>query len=141
MQRVKEAVRKRDRYRCVLCGMTNAEHTARHGTCLEVHRKRPGVPYAVKNCLTLCKQCHAMQPRSDHCRYLKWRGLVYVRSWGGASFSCDREEAIRYGWFPPEGKKRGFTITHSKKWITISYLGRRVSLMPYPAKRKWVVHK
>jgi hypothetical protein len=60
---IKEAVRRRDGYRCAQCGMTNEEHLATFGRTLEVHRVTPGSPYTVSGCRSLCKRCHGPQPR------------------------------------------------------------------------------
>jgi hypothetical protein len=60
---VKRAVRKRDGYACVQCGMTNAQHRIRWGGCLEVHRIVPGSLYTIEGCTTLCKTCHQPQPK------------------------------------------------------------------------------
>lgn len=64
-QKVKDAVRARDGYRCVECGMTQRQHLAERGRQLEVHRLVPGAPYSVEGTVTLCKPCHAKKkPRS-----------------------------------------------------------------------------
>ncbi|WP_169222670.1 HNH endonuclease [Brasilonema sp. UFV-L1] len=54
-RRVKSVIRHRDRYTCLLCGMTEREH----GLKLHVHH----VDYdktnsSVYNLITLCKYCH-----------------------------------------------------------------------------------
>lgn len=61
---IKAAVRERDGNRCVLCGMTAAEHIEKHGRNLDVHRKTPGSPYSIEGTETLCRTCHGPQPRS-----------------------------------------------------------------------------
>jgi hypothetical protein len=61
-QRVKAAVRWRDRYRCRGCGMRQAEHRGRYGKSLDVHRVIPGSLYTVAGCVTLCKDCHYARP-------------------------------------------------------------------------------
>jgi 5-methylcytosine-specific restriction endonuclease McrA len=63
---LKEAVRCRDRYRCVECGMTAAEHIVLTGRTLEVHRLAPGEPYTLERSVTLCRGCHGPKPRSPH---------------------------------------------------------------------------
>lgn len=61
---VKEAVRERDGYRCIHCGITAEAHLELTGKTLEVHRLTPGAPYTVEGCVTLCKACHTRQPKS-----------------------------------------------------------------------------
>jgi hypothetical protein len=56
---VKRLIRERDGYKCLDCGMTQAEHAERHGRGLEVHRTTPGSEYALDDtCVTLCMGCH-----------------------------------------------------------------------------------
>ncbi len=57
---IKEAVRKRDDYRCVVCGMGNKTHKNRSGKILDVHRIEPPSDYDVEwgKCVTLCHVCH-----------------------------------------------------------------------------------
>jgi hypothetical protein len=71
--RIKAAVRERDGYCCVRCGMTNEEHRkkyrgspGRRGRSLHVHRKDPGGLYSLEGCETLCYACHAREPRADY---------------------------------------------------------------------------
>lgn len=64
--RIKEAVRKRDSYRCAECGMTNAAHLQRYRRSLEVHRLHPGSWYHVETAITLCRACHGPKPRSPY---------------------------------------------------------------------------
>lgn len=60
----KAAVRDRDGYACVECGMTNEEHVATFGSILQVHRLVPGSHYTLDGCVTLCIPCHGPKPRS-----------------------------------------------------------------------------
>jgi 5-methylcytosine-specific restriction endonuclease McrA len=60
---VKAAVRARDGFRCVKCGMTNHEHLEATEQQLEVHRVVPGSVYSLDGCVTLCKRCHGPEPR------------------------------------------------------------------------------
>lgn len=56
---IKEAVRARDKHRCVCCGRIDS------GNCdklHDVHRIYPGFPYCVESCVTLCRRCHAYMP-------------------------------------------------------------------------------
>ncbi len=52
--RLKEAIRKRDNYKCVDCGRSQPLYR-RH----PVHRVVPGGTYSFENCETLCYSCHA----------------------------------------------------------------------------------
>jgi hypothetical protein len=61
--RLKAAVRARDGFRCVKCGMTNHEHLEATERQLEVHRVIPGSVYSLDGCVTLCRACHGPQPR------------------------------------------------------------------------------
>lgn len=60
---IKKAVRERDGYRCTQCAMTLQEHVAKYGWGLEVHRLKPGEPYSVEGCVTLCRGCHVSKPK------------------------------------------------------------------------------
>lgn len=62
--KIKAAVRARDGHVCTRCGMTAAEHRARTGRTLEVHRRLPGSPYTVDGCVTLCRGCHGKEQKS-----------------------------------------------------------------------------
>lgn len=61
---LKRAVRERDGFRCVECGMTNEEHLAKSGTSLQVHRLVPRSRYTLEGCVTLCHKCHGPKPRT-----------------------------------------------------------------------------
>jgi hypothetical protein len=61
---LKAAVRTRDGHRCTECGLADLEHRRVCGKALEVHRLKPGTPYSMEGCRTLCGACHAKQPRS-----------------------------------------------------------------------------
>ena len=71
---VKEAVRKRDGYSCVECGMTESEHIERFGKKLDVHRLVPNSAYSIDGCETLCRACHGPKPKSPP----GTTGLIYV---------------------------------------------------------------
>jgi hypothetical protein len=62
---VKEAVRKRDGYKCPNCGCTQEDHLLLMEQQLQVHRVIPGSAYTMKGCLTLCQHCHAKAHRLD----------------------------------------------------------------------------
>jgi 5-methylcytosine-specific restriction endonuclease McrA len=55
---IKEAVRQRDGYACTRCGLSQAEHVARTGRRLDVHRRTPGSRYVADDCETVCTACH-----------------------------------------------------------------------------------
>lgn len=91
---IKAVVRKRDKYRCTKCGMTNRKHKKIHcGRSLQVHRKNPGSEYSLEGCVTLCVSCHNKEPKSTplfiklgwtwHSRYAGW-----MRKHGGVDV-CD----------------------------------------------------
>lgn len=61
--RIKTEVRARDDYRCTKCGLTNAQHYAKYGKALDVHRLVPGSVYTVEGSVTLCRICHGPEPR------------------------------------------------------------------------------
>lgn len=61
---IKAAVRTRDGFRCVDCGMTNDESIALTEIQLDVHRLVPGSDYSVDGCVTLCRSCHGKKPRA-----------------------------------------------------------------------------
>lgn len=63
VQKIKDAVRARDGYRCVHCGMSQDEHLRRYGCRLHVHRKRPGSKYTQAGSETVCFSCHGPLPR------------------------------------------------------------------------------
>ncbi len=71
---IKAAVRQRDG-RCVDCGMANEAHFAEHGRALDVHRLRPGVPYAVDGCVAVCRSCHR-----DRHTALRAAGVISART-------------------------------------------------------------
>lgn len=53
--KLKEAVRKRDHYQCVECGLKQGKRR------LSVHRITPqilGGEYTMENCITVCEPCH-----------------------------------------------------------------------------------
>jgi hypothetical protein len=56
---IKAAVRKRDGFRCVDCGITQDEY----GITLEVHRLKPGSAYTADGCVTTCAGCHGKRHR------------------------------------------------------------------------------
>jgi hypothetical protein len=60
---LKVAIRTRDGYRCLLCGMTEVNHQIAYGRALHVHRIVPGSEYAMEGCETLCEECHAVRHR------------------------------------------------------------------------------
>jgi hypothetical protein len=61
--RVKKLVRARDGQKCTGCGMSSADHVDAYGRDLDVHRLTPGSLYTLEGCVTMCKACHAPQPR------------------------------------------------------------------------------
>lgn len=63
---IKQAVRERDGFKCVECGMTQEQHYEKYGRDLEVHRDPPGAPYSIDICVTMCRVCHGPMPRRRH---------------------------------------------------------------------------
>jgi hypothetical protein len=81
---IKRDVRARDGG-CTKCGITNAEHLARFGRQLDVHRVVPGSVYAVETAVAICRGCHGSQPKRkpgepDHARPGFENLNVWVRS-------------------------------------------------------------
>lgn len=72
---VKKAVRARDGYRCVDCGIPQDEYIEAAGRGLEVHRLKRGTPYTIEGCVTLCRKCHMRRHKKagDLLRYGKER--------------------------------------------------------------------
>lgn len=89
---IKEAVRKRDGYRCTECGMTREQHQKRYGCTLEVHRIVPGSAYTMEGAVTLCCSCHGPKPKRP-------RGTLSKR--GELALVIDVEPALKValdGW-------------------------------------------
>lgn len=65
--RIKTAIRDRDGWVCLDCGMTQAESVAQFGCGLEVHRVIHLSEYSLSPgaCRTLCKRCHAPHTRVE----------------------------------------------------------------------------
>lgn len=61
---VKSAVRARDGYRCMDCGLSEDDHVEQTGRALDVHRLIPGSIYRPDICVTLCRSCHGKKPRT-----------------------------------------------------------------------------
>lgn len=55
---IKAAVRKRDGFRCVDCGISQSRYKKSRGGQLDVHRLDPGSVYYMGGCITLCRTCH-----------------------------------------------------------------------------------
>jgi hypothetical protein len=95
MTGIRERVRLRDGLRCIRCAMTNAEHLAKHGRQLHVHRAVAGGPYTLQNCVTLCYACHGREPKvrqQDQRRLWAEAGFVGVEN--RIKFPKDLAEAI-----------------------------------------------
>ena len=67
----KRAVRQRDNYECVACGMGNEAHRSKYDRALDVHHIRPARDFdydakrnAMNNLVTMCIPCHR-----------KWEGI------------------------------------------------------------------
>lgn len=54
---IKDAVRCRDGYRCVDCGLLQPVHRK----TLDVHRVIPGSVYTLEGSVTLCRKCHKIR--------------------------------------------------------------------------------
>lgn len=52
-QEIKAAVRKRDGFLCVDCGITQGQHIEHFGRGLDVHRLSPGSEYSIDGCVAL----------------------------------------------------------------------------------------
>lgn len=77
---LKGRVRERDGHRCTECGVTDAEHRRATGRKLDVHRLKPGSPYTVDGCVTLCRKCHIPKPKSPRgTRPRRTRGGMEIR--------------------------------------------------------------
>ena len=55
---IKTRVRKRDKYQCVDCGMSQQAHLLKYDSKLQVHRLMPGSLYSLEGCVTVCRECH-----------------------------------------------------------------------------------
>lgn len=62
-QEIKAAVRKRDGFLCVDCGITQGQHIEHFGRGLDVHRLSPGSEYSIDGCVALCFSCHGIRHR------------------------------------------------------------------------------
>lgn len=61
---IKKQVRRRDKKKCVECGMTEKEHRNKYsGRNLHVHRIAADGAYSLENCETLCQGCHGKHRR------------------------------------------------------------------------------
>lgn len=67
-----ESIRRRDKYECRSCAMTNAESLTEYNQILDVHHiKKPSEfndfsdSHTSHNLITLCKRCHALLERND----------------------------------------------------------------------------
>lgn len=55
---IKAAVRARDGFCCVGCGVIQDEYKRVTGRSLDVHRLVSGSKYRVQGCISLCRSCH-----------------------------------------------------------------------------------
>lgn len=78
IREVKIAVRARDGFRCVKCGMSESDHLDIYGQIHDVHRKTPGSPYTVADCVTLCRSCHGPEPISPRGSIDRSRGFTIL---------------------------------------------------------------
>ena len=73
IQRVKDAVRERDGFRCVGCGVTNDQHKAVFGRQLDVCRIDPESAYTVAGCETTCRACSIRRSKRQGRKKLQCR--------------------------------------------------------------------
>lgn len=78
IREVKTAVRARDGFRCVKCGMSESDHLDIYGQIHDVHRKTPGSPYTAADCVTLCRSCHGPEPISPRGSIDRSRGFTIL---------------------------------------------------------------
>lgn len=62
---IKDAIRLRDGYKCVDCGMSQFAHIDKYGKALDVHRVIAGAPYSQTELVTLCRSCHGKRHGPD----------------------------------------------------------------------------
>ena len=89
-KQVKAAVRERDGYRCVDCGINRSKLRK-----LDVHRLTTGSAYTLEGCVTVCIPCHRKRhasPDMDIKGILEKHGL----SWGYLAINIGvSEDAVR----------------------------------------------
>lgn len=128
---LKERVRERDGYRCTECGITDAAYHFLFGRSLDVHRIKPGGVYSMKNCITLCCECHRPKPRSKPGEgdtemvkiskesRKKLSGLARSRGWPHSRISTFLDDfiAIEYAHARAESRMRWQRTEEAKEMV------------------------
>jgi 5-methylcytosine-specific restriction endonuclease McrA len=77
---LRKDVLERDDYKCIMCGMTNADHIKKWGREITIDHIDHNGRYAdqpnnlMDNLQTLCLRCHGHKDAIKHGRYSKYRG-------------------------------------------------------------------
>lgn len=84
---LRQQVLERDRYACVRCGMTDAEHKARWSRPITIdHKDKDKTHNTLANLQTLCLSCHGRKdilPRLTIRRVAQYREVILLRRAAG----------------------------------------------------------